>query len=331
MKENNDDPIDDSSLEKSSSAFEESPAEKINNPDGFQSTTDTDATQQGRLGGISQLFEDINPYIILYIAIVVVAIIIFFVATYNTTSEPLDSDITIEGQELDQAALDNLISQESTIGTVSQTLTVAANSIFNGNVLVKDNLDVAGSINVGGPLSLPGITVAGDSSFENVEVSNNLTINGSATVQGALNAQQNLNVSGDASIAGALSAASITADTIEFLNDVAILRHIDTGGPTPAISRGTSVGNGGTVSISGGDVSGSVNINTGSGASAGILASITFAAPYNNTPHVVISPVGSATSTLAYYVTRTSSGFSIGTTSSPAGSQNYVFDYVIME
>ena len=49
---------------------------------------------------------------------------------------------------------------------------------------MRDSLDVAGTIRVGGALSLPGITVSGTSAFENVQVASNLSIAGNAAVTG---------------------------------------------------------------------------------------------------------------------------------------------------
>ncbi len=287
-------------------------------------TTEIKKSFADRVKGITNNF---NIYLIAFLIIVFIALIITYVAL---NSDPED-DLSITGQELTDEAFDELAQNESNVGDVNQTLTVEANAIFNGKVLVKDNLDVAGSINVGGPLTLPGITVAGTSAFEDVEVNNNLSILGSASIQGALTVNSNANISGNLAVGGEISASSVTADSINFSGDLEISRHINTGGPTPNISRGGAVGAGGTASISGTDASGTATINTGGGPSTGILATISFANSYTGTPRVIISPSSAAAATLDYYVSRSSTGFTIRTVNAPSSSSTYVFDYWVSE
>lgn len=277
-----------------------------------------------RVKGVTSNF---NIYLIAFLVIVFIALIITYVALNTNQTD----DLSITGQDLTDEAFDELAQNESNVGDVNQTLTVEANAIFNGKVLVKDNLDVAGSINVGGPLTLPGITVAGTSAFEDVEVNNNLSILGNTSIQGTLTVNDNATVTGNLSIGGELSAASVTADSINFTGDLEISRHINTGGPSPGVTRGGAVGAGGTVSISGTDVSGTVTINTGGGPSTGVLATVTFANAYTGTPRVVISPTSSAAASLDYYVTRSTTGFTVRTVSAPSASSTYVFDFFVSE
>ena len=279
---------------------------------------------------IGSFIANINPYLILFIVVFLVGVVLILVASFtNQKQDP--SNIIFEGQELDQAALDELLSSESNVGTVDQTLTVAANSIFEGKVLIKDSLDIAGAINVGGALSLPGITVAGESNFDEVNVSNNLSILGGVSIQQSLNVQGGANIVGDVAIEGILSATGIRADTVEFTSDLILTRHVDTGGGTPSRSAGTAVGGGGTVSISGNDIAGTITINTGGSPPAGFFVRVNFVSAYSATPHVQITPVGSSTADLNYYVTRDTSGFRIGTTNAPVAATTYVFDYFVNE
>ncbi len=289
-----------------------------------------DAQKKTTAPRFKRLVSNLNPYLILFIAIFIIAVIIVLTVSLSSrNSDP--SNILFEGQELDQETLNEILTNESSIGTVDQTLTVAANAIFNGKVLVKDSLDVAGAINVGGALSLPGITVSGQSSFEDVSVANNLSILGGLSVQRSLTVQQGLDVTGDVAVGGTLSADAISTNNIEFTGDAAFTRHIDTGGGVPSISSSTAVGTGGTVSISGNDIAGTVTINTGGGPPAGIFANINFTNAYNTTPNVQITPVNSSAAGLSYYATRTATRFSIGTAGVPASSTTYVFDYYIVE
>lgn len=276
---------------------------------------------------VKGLTSNFNIYLIAFLVIVFISLVITYVAL-NTNQ---NDGVSISGQELTEDAFNELAQNESNVGDVNQTLTVEANAIFNGKVLVKDNLDVAGSINVGGPLTLPGITVAGTSAFEDVEVNNNLSILGSASIQGVLTVNDSANISGDLSVGGEISAATLTADSISFSGDLELSRHINTGGPTPNATRGGAVGAGGTVSISGTDVSGTVTINTGGGPSTGILATVSFSTAYSGTPRVIISPSSSAASSMNYYVSRSTTGFTIRTTSVPTASTTYIFDYWVSE
>lgn len=279
---------------------------------------------------IAGAFKNINPYLIMFLLVVALTIVIAVVASkVNEQNNP--STLTFDSTELDQQALDQLKLSEQNVGDVDQTLTVAANAIFNGKILVKNDLDVAGTIRVGGPLKLPGITVSGASEFDDVNIINNLSILGSTAVQGSLTVQQGLNVTGDVSVAGTVSATKISADTIEFNGNLSLTKHIDTGGSTPTATRGTAVGSGGTVSISGNDISGTTTINTGGGPPSGILVKVTFSTSYNSTPNIQITPIGSGTASLSYYVTRDTDGFSIGTTNAPSASTTYVFDYFVTE
>lgn len=271
----------------------------------------------------------INIYFLLFILVVLIAGIATF-ASYKT-SKDAEKAATINGQTLSQEDLQKLKNNESTIGDPKQTLTVASNAVFNGRVLIRDSLDVAGTIRIGGALSLPGITVSGTSSFENVQIASNLSIAGNAAVQGTLTVQRNLSVGGSASFAGAISAPQLSIDRLILNSDLQINRHIDAGGPTPRVGSGTAVGGAGTVSISGTDTAGTVSVNFGTGPVAGIIANITFSNSFSQTPHIVITPVGSSCANLNYYVSRTTGGFSIGTTNSAGSGSSCAFDYVAID
>ena len=312
----------------------QAPEELTDNPDALNSdykepNTDLDATKVKRSFAerVKGLTNNFNIYLMAFLVIVFIALVITYVALNSNN----DDGPSISSQELTEEAFEELAQNESNVGETNQTLTVEANAIFNGKVLVKDNLDVAGSVNIGGPLTLPGITVAGNSAFEDVEVNNNLAILGDASVQGALTVGAGANINGNVAVAGEISATSVIADTISFDGDLRIQRHLDTGGPAPSVTRGGAVGSGGTVSISGTDASGTVTINTGGSPSSGTLAIVTFAQSYTGTPRVVITPTSAAGSNLDYYVSRTSSSFEIRATSAPSGSSTYLFDFWVAE
>ncbi|MEM6997500.1 MAG: hypothetical protein AAF413_01170 [Patescibacteria group bacterium] len=273
----------------------------------------------------------VNIYLIIFVIILIIAIVIIFVFwRINSNSTP-ENATTLEFESLSQEALDDLRNKDASIGDAKQTLTVASNSIFNGRVLVRDSLDVAGTINVGGALSLPGITVSGNSTFDQVEVSNNLTIGGDASIQGVLNVLQTLNVTGGASFGGPISAPSLNIDNLVLSRDLQLNRHIDAGGGTPGSARGSAIGSAGTVSVSGSDTAGTATINTGSGAAAGAMITVTFASSFSQTPHIVVSPVGSSASSIDYYVTRTANSFTIYSSSNLSSGTTYSFDWIAID
>ncbi len=85
------------------------------------------------------------------------------------------------------------------------------------------------------------------------------------------------------------------------------------------------------MSISGTDTAGSLAINTGSSPPAGLLVSVVFTQKFAATPHVVISPIGSAAGSIQYYVNRDVNGFSVGTASPPPAGANFGFDYIVIQ
>ena len=299
-----------------------------------KNTETTDDTQRfipkkGIGQRVQKTVSGINIYMLLFILVLFIVAFIGF-ASYSSNKKAENQSV-INGQELSQQDLENLASSDQQVGDAQQTLTIASNAVFNGRVLVRNDLDVAGTIRVGGALSLPGITVSGTSAFENVQVANNLSIAGNSAVQGTLTVQQNLSVGGSASFAGQISAPSLSVERLILNQDLQINRHIDAGGPTPVASRGSAVGGAGTVSVSGTDTAGTVSINFGPGSAAGIIASINFANNFSQTPHVVITPVGSSCANLNYYVNRTTGGFSIGTTNVGGPSTSCACDYIAID
>ena len=274
----------------------------------------------------------LNVYLLAFILLIMAGLIIFFVV-FQASQEP-EATIT-ETQELTQEALDEIIGSDAVVGDPKQLLTVESDAVFSGQVLIRDGLDVAGPIKVGGSLSLSGITVSGQSAFDEVAI-NELTIAGDASVQGQLSVQQGLTVSGPVTFSGTFSAAAFSIQSLTVDGDITLGRHIDAGGPTPGVSGGGALGSGGTVTISGTDTAGTITVNVGSGAASGVLASLSYANTFNSTPHVVITPVASQgaaiiTSGATFYLSsRASGGFSIATSSAlPSGSIS--FDYIVID
>lgn len=269
-----------------------------------------------------------NIYLLVFILIMVAAGLGVFISMQQT--KKIQETPTLTTQDLTQEALEQINESEVKVGDPKQTLAIESNAIFSGKVLVRDSLDVAGTIKVGGSVNLPGITVSGTSNFDQLQT-NKLSVDGDAGIQGTLSVQANLTVAGGATFGGPISAPQITAQSIQLTRDLTITKHIDAGGPTPGISRGTAVGSGGTASVSGTDTAGTISISTGGSPGIGCFATITFATRFNGTPHVALSPVGSAAGGINWYINRSSTNLSVCTTNAAPAGQNFAFDYVIID
>ncbi len=307
----------------------------VTNPDGTSSVgpKNTDnkppsSKKQSIPRRMQQLITHVNVYLLVFVLILLIAIVVVVVGVQRSRKSA--GPTTVTPQELDQEALKNLNGSETKVGDPKQTLSIESNAIFSGKVLVRDSLDVAGTIKVGGALNLSGITVSGTSNFDQVQAKR-LAVAGETAIQGTLSLQKNLTVSGGGSFGGAVSAPQLNVQSLQLSGDLAINRHIDAGGPTPGASNGSALGAGGTASVSGTDTAGTVTINTGGGPGAGCFITINFATRFSGTPHVVIAPVGSAAAGLSYYINRSTTGFSICTTSPAPASQNFAFDYIVID
>jgi cytoskeletal protein CcmA (bactofilin family) len=293
-----------------------------------QPTTDASGGKSKMPGALKKYTHRFNIYLLLFVLILVVAGAVLVIMAMSSKEETADPT-AIDSQSLSSDTLKQLSNTDATVGDPKQVLNVQSNAIFAGKVLVRDNLEVAGTIRVGGALSLPGITVSGESNFDQINVQKAMNIGGDATVQGQLNIRRNLAVSGTGTFGGALTAPSISTTSLQLLGDLIITKHLIIGGSSPGRGIGGAVGSGGTASVSGSDTSGSVNVNTGSGPGAGCFITVNFTQKFNNTPHVLLTPVGSDAGSLDYYVTRTSSGFSICTTNVPPSNSSFGFDYFV--
>lgn len=277
---------------------------------------------------ISNILGHMNIYLLLLILLLLIAGVIAFVS-YRKNQESAVK-VNVGTEPLSQEALDQLKQSDVLVGEPTQTLTVEANAIFSGKVLIKDDLEVAGKLKLGGPLDLSDIATSGASSFDQLQASS-LQITGNGTIQGQLTVQKSLSVSGSLSVGGLLSAAQLNIQNLQVSGDLQLNRHIDAGGGTPGKVNGSALGAGGTASISGSDTAGTVRVNTGGGAGTGCFATIIFTNSFNETPHVVVTPVGSSAGSLAYYVNRSSANFSICTANTPPSGKSFAFDYIVID
>lgn len=274
-----------------------------------------------------RLWEKFNLYLVLFVLVIVVAIGILVTLTVKSNQQ---TEASLGTQNLSQQELQQLASTDVTVGSNKQTLTVQANAVFAGSVLVRKDLEVAGSLTIGSDLELKNLKVSGDAKLSDTQV-NNLSVNGSLNLQGQLTLKNGLNVTGNSAFSGTLTASSITTGGLTLDGDLTLTHHITAGGPTPNISRGTAAGGGGTVSLSGSDTSGSITVNTGSSPPAGCFATITFSQKFNSTPHIVITPVGSSAADLQYYIERSGSKFSVCTGNSAPANVTFGFDYIAID
>jgi cytoskeletal protein CcmA (bactofilin family) len=267
----------------------------------------------------------VNIYSIVFVLLVVTGAAVVLISIKPAKTVKTNPLGTLTDQQLSQ-----LKSNSTLVGDPKQTLDIQSSTILEGQVLARSDLNVAGSLKVGGALSLPSISIAGSGNFGQVGVSGVLSVGGDTSLQGQLTVQKNLNVTGTASF-GSLSVSSLSVTSLQVKNDFSISKHIITSGSAPSRAPGTALGSGGTVSLSGTDTAGSVSINTGGSPPAGLFVSVTFSQRFAAIPHVIITPVGSAAGSIPYYINRDSTGFSIGTSSPPPAGANFGFDYIVIQ
>ncbi len=279
--------------------------------------------------GPKDLIARMNIYLLLFMLVVVIVIIAVVLIFLKTNSQQPTQNNKISSQNLSASALEQLANNGTTIGDAKHILNVQSNTVFQGTVLVRGNLQVAGTVQIGNTLALVGLTVSGQSSFGQLQAKS-LNVAGNTAVQGQLTATS-LSVAGGGSFNGAVTAPVLVANSLQLNGDLGITHHIDTGGGVPGSSRGGSLGGGGTAAVSGSDTAGSISLHTGTNPTAGCLATIYFANSFGNTPHVVISPVGFGAAGLKYYVERSTTNFSVCTASTPTASSSFEYDYIVMD
>lgn len=271
--------------------------------------------------------KSVNPFIGLLVLVVAIGVgVIIFLTVSNNNNE-----LSFTSVELSEEDINNLASSQAEIASNADLLKVAPNSEFDQSVVIKKNLEVVGDITVGGEVNIPGIGTTNGTELEQANIAGDLAVQGNSQINGNLNIQNSLNVAGDVTISGELIADTITVNQLNFSSDLVISRHIRSNAGSTTASSGSAVGAGGTVSVSGNDVAGTANINTGGGTSTGALVTISFRENYTSTPAVVITPVGSGAASFDYYITRNSGGFTIYARSAPATGSNFQFDYIVIE
>lgn len=313
------------SLESSSTVVSPGPGADGVHIEGGPAPTPVQPLPSQRL--VRWLRRHMNIYLVLFVIVLLGAGATGTVLYLRSSSNSVD----ILPQSLSQSTLDQLSNSDLSVGEPKHTLSVQSNAVFGGDVLVRQNLQIAGNLQVGSNLAIAGIRVTGNSTFDDVQITKSLAVTGNGSFQGQLNVQQGLSVNGNGTFLGALSASTITVSTLQLSGDLNLTRHLTAGGATPSRSNGGALGSGGTVSVSGSDTAGTVTINTGSSPSVGCFTTITFVTKFNTTPHLSLTPTNASAADLGYYASRSTTNFSVCTTTVPPAGTTLLFDYIVLD
>ena len=281
-----------------------------------------------KASGLKKLRQRFNILILMFGLIIVVAIGIILVAYLQ--SKKASGTSHLPSQSLSQSTLEQLASNDATVGSSQSVLNVQSSAVFAGQVLVKQNLEVAGNLQIGGTVALSNIAVSGTSQLGQVTISKDLAVTGDTAIQGSSTIAKSLQVNGNGSFGGTLTAPQIVTPSLQLNGDLVLTHHINIGGGTPNRSGGSALGSGGSVSVGGSDTAGSISINTGGGPAAGCFATITFTNQFAVTPYVLVTPIGSSAGGLSYYVNASTTGFSICDASAPPAGASFGFDYFVV-
>lgn len=279
---------------------------------------------------LRRLWEHFNLYLLLFLLIFVVAGAVTVVTYLRNKSANTSSTGALTQQDLPAATLQDLASSGVQVGDPKQVLNIQSNSVFAGAVLVKGELQVAGGLRIGsGSLSLPEVNVGGNAVINNLQ-SQTLDVSGNTNIND-LSVRRNVSVNGNGTFNGGLTTPSLSVGRLQLNGDLSISRHLTTGGATPGRNNGSALGSGGTSSVGGTDTAGSISVNIGGSPVAGCFITVNFTAAYSTTPHVIITPVGSAAAALNYYINRSGANFSVCSTNAAAANTTFGFDYHVFE
>lgn len=296
---------------------------------GQKSASDLQPEPPKKQSGIKAFTQRFNIYLLLFVFILAIAGIIIVVAYFQ--SKKASTTSTIKTQDLTQAALEQVANSDATVGNSQQILNVQSSAVFAGKVLVREGLEVAGNLQIGGTVAVNNLTVSGSSQFGQVQINKDLAVAGDSGFQGSVTVAKSLQVNGGGNFAGPVTAPQITTSVLQINGDLVFTKHLVAGGPTPGRSSGSALGSGGSVSISGSDTAGTVSINTGGSPPAGCFVTVNFTSRYNSIPHILLTPVGSSGGSIDYYVNRTTSSFSICDSTSPPAGSSFGFDYFVID
>ena len=328
------------SLEEPSSEGQNSETKK----DGDKPNTSADKSDSGRpensdpLSGVpdgskSSPLNKLTSFSRLYLIMFVILIVIAGMAVLLTAglSSKKQANNIPKATSLTSGQLSQIQGNTTLVGDPKQTLDIQGNAIFEGQSLFRGDVAAAQALKVGGTISGQSLNIGGTGNFNQLQVNQNISINGDSSVSGSQSVQKDLTVKGNGNFNGNLNANQLTVISLELTGDFITSQHFVTNGSIPSASAGGGLGAGGTVSVSGSDTAGTVNLNAGSGTAAGNLATINFSKKYSKTPHVVITPTGSSGAGLQYYVSRSTGSFTISSANAPTAGTSFSFDYIVID
>ncbi len=293
--------------------------------------TDADGKPPKKPNALKAFFKRFNVYLLLFVLVVVIAGVITTVGYLNGKKAPKAP--TVATQTLNQDTLKQLENSDATVGDTGQTLTVQGNAIFSGQVLIRSNLNVAGTIQLGSAFTVPELTVSNTANLATTQIST-LQVAQNTTLQGTVTVQNSLNVGGSTAFSGPVTAGQITVTKLIMSGNATleVPNHIGFTGASPSRSINQSVlGTGGSASVNGSDTTGTVNVNTGNGPTAGCFVTVTFNKPFTSSPHVIVSPIGAAAGQNQFYVNRSTSSFSICQATPAPANQVFAYDYFVTD
>lgn len=282
-----------------------------------------------KVSGFKAFMRRFNLYLLLFGLVVVIAAVVSVVSYLNSKKAP-DAP-TINSQSLTTDTLKQLANSDATVGNSGQTLTVQGNAVFSGQVLIRSDLNVAGTLKVGSEIIAPKLTITGTTNLGATQI-NGLQVANGSTFQGTVTVQNDLNVGGATAFSGPVTAGQLTVTKLIMSGNASLQvpNHIGFPGASPGRTFNSGVvGSGGSASINGSDTTGTVNINSGNGPTAGCFINLTFNKPYSSTPHVIVTPINAAAGELQWYITRSNNGFSVCSNNAAPANQVFAFDYFI--
>lgn len=335
-----------SQINESTDTLEVGP--KVSSVDSMANDSVQDRPQAPQIAqekGFKKILAKLNIYVVLFIFIIVLAgassVVFYFI-------NKREVDVRLATSELTEEDIEVLKTTDAIVGDPKQILTVESNAVITGKVVMRDSLDVAGALRIGGALSLPSIRSAGEGSFGSLQTNDfqaagnaavggildivgTVTMGENLTVKGAINAGGRLDIGGPATINGNLNVnGTISATGLNFSN--LSINRLNISGGQPSIAVGGAAGGGATASVAGTDTAGTATINTGGGTGTGILATITFTGAFSSSnPHPVLTPNGPGCANVDYYVTNiTATQFAIATASNPSSGTTCRFNYIVI-
>jgi cytoskeletal protein CcmA (bactofilin family) len=293
-----------------------------------QTPPDNKPEKTSFVGKLKKLFGRFNVYLIAFIFILIVAGVIVFIAFSQNKKQTVNNP---KSQGLSNSTLQQIAQGDTSVGGPQQVLNVESNAVFAGKVLVNQSLSVAGGLQVSGNVGFQNVNVSGNTQLQSANIIKDLTVGGNLGLTGNATINQNLQVNGNGTFSGTVSAAALTTSSLQLNGQLVLNHHLSVGGVSPTSTSGSALGSGGTSSVNGSDTAGAISIHIGGGPSAGCFITVSFNQSYNQTPYVIVSPVGQSAAGLSYYVNATTTNFSLCSSNAASANTAFSFDYFVVE